>query len=67
METKTVLVLGGAWTSLQCYKLSKNISAVFRGVFGIFCSVSKLLFIYFTTNCGTPYSVLQNPAWKTVV
>jgi len=67
MKTKAVMVYGGAWTSLQCYQLSKINSAVFRGVFGIFCSILKLLFIYSTTHCGTPYSFLQNPAWKTVV
>jgi len=55
MKTKTVIVLGGAWTSLQSYKLSIKNSALFRGVFGIFCSVSKLLFIYLFQNS------LRNP------
>jgi hypothetical protein len=43
-----------------------KISAIFRGIFGIFRGVSKYLFIYSTILRGTPDDVLRNPGWETL-
>jgi len=37
-----------------------------ESTFGIFRGISKFLFIYYTTFCGTPDDVLRNRVWVTL-
>ena len=43
-----------------------KIPAIFRGIHGIFRSISKVLFIYFMISHGTPNDVVPNPGWETL-
>ena len=55
------------------FQCQTNILTIFRGIFIIFCGISKQLCIYSTISLGTPNDVLWNPGvprklvWETLV
>jgi hypothetical protein len=63
METGT-RQRGSWWHPLDYYNIASlqtEISAIFRGMFGIFRGMSMLLFIYSMISRGTPNDILRIP------
>jgi hypothetical protein len=63
-KTKKQLVAHGDYScSANC---RTKISAIFRGIFGIFRAISKFLCVYSTISRGTPNDYLRNTTWETL-
>jgi hypothetical protein len=60
-KTKKQFVAHGNYTSAANWRT--KISAIFRGIFGIFRAISKFLCVHSMISRGTPNDVLWNPSW----